>query len=56
MIGDSRVDIEAGKAAKMKTCGLVSGFRGRAELEKSGADILLEDFTDFRRAFFFPAD
>ena len=46
MIGDSRVDIEAGKNAKMKTCGCVFGFRGRDELEKAGAEFLIEKFFD----------
>lgn len=46
MIGDSRVDIEAGKNAEMKTCGCLFGFRGRDELEKAGADFLIEKFSD----------
>lgn len=46
MIGDSRVDIEAGKNAKMKTCGCIFGFRGRDELEKAGANFLIEKFGD----------
>lgn len=45
MIGDSWVDIEAGKNARMKTCGCVFGFRGRDELEKAGADYLIENFS-----------
>ena len=45
MIGDSRVDIEAGKNAQMKTCGCVFGFRGRRELETAGADFMLENFA-----------
>ncbi|HQU83432.1 MAG TPA: HAD-IA family hydrolase [Pyrinomonadaceae bacterium] len=51
MIGDSRVDIEAGKNAEMKTCGCVFGFRGRAELEKAGADYLIEKFADLMILF-----
>lgn len=46
MIGDSRVDIEAGKNANIKTCGCIYGFRGRDELEKAGADFLIEKFSD----------
>jgi len=48
MIGDSRVDIEAGRAAGMKTCGFVGGFRGREELESAGADALIERFSELR--------
>lgn len=48
MIGDSRIDIEAGKNAKIKTCGCIFGFRGRDELEKAGADFLIEKFSDLQ--------
>jgi phosphoglycolate phosphatase len=46
MIGDSRVDVVAGKAAGMETCGYVSGFRGRTELVEAGADYLIERFNE----------
>jgi phosphoglycolate phosphatase len=46
MIGDSRVDVAAGKAAGMETCGYVSGFRGRTELVEAGADYLIERFSE----------
>jgi phosphoglycolate phosphatase len=46
MIGDSRVDVAAGKAAGMETCGYVSGFRGRPELVDAGADYLIERFSE----------
>lgn len=45
MIGDSRVDIETGKNARAATCGMIYGFRGRTELERAGADFLLESFS-----------
>lgn len=51
MIGDSRVDIEAGKNAEMKTCGCVFGFRGRDELQTAGADFLIEKFSDLMILF-----
>lgn len=46
MIGDSWIDMEAGKKAGMQTVGYVGGFRGRAELEKAGADYLINDFGE----------
>lgn len=46
MIGDSWVDIEAGKNANIKTCGCIFGFRGRDELEKVKADFLIEKFSE----------
>lgn len=50
MIGDSRVDIEAGKNAGIKTIGCIYGFRGRRELEEAGADFLIEKFADLPHA------
>lgn len=46
MIGDSWVDIKAGKNAKIKTCGCIYGFRGKDELEKAEADFSIEKFSD----------
>jgi phosphoglycolate phosphatase len=46
MVGDSRVDVEAGRAAKMKTCGYVPGFRGRTELVEAGVDYVIERFGE----------
>lgn len=48
MVGDSRTDIAAGKAAGMKTCGHIPGFRGRTELVEAGADFLIERFSELR--------
>jgi phosphoglycolate phosphatase len=49
MVGDSLVDVAAGKAAGMRTCGFAGGFRGRGELEAAGADYLIEHFRELRR-------
>jgi len=48
MVGDSRVDVEAGRSAGMKTCGYIPGFRGRTELAEAGADYLIERFSELR--------
>ena len=37
-VGDTRTDMETGKAAGMYTIGALWGFRDRQELESSGAD------------------
>lgn len=42
MIGDTTVDIRAGKAAGAQTVGVLCGFGERAELERCGADLILE--------------
>ena len=41
-IGDSEVDLATGKAAGMKTIGVLWGFRDRKTLETAGADHLIE--------------
>ncbi len=41
MVGDSPVDIQAGKAAGVTTCGVVGGFRRREELEAAGCDLII---------------
>ncbi|HEX4950675.1 MAG TPA: phosphoglycolate phosphatase [Blastocatellia bacterium] len=46
MIGDTKVDIQAGNAAGMKTCGYVGGFRGLNELVAANADFLIERFGE----------
>ncbi len=46
MVGDSPVDIRAGKAAGVFTCGVIGGFRGRAELESAGCDLILSRFAE----------
>lgn len=42
MIGDTSVDIRAGKAAGTQTVGVLCGFGEEAELKRWGADIVLE--------------
>jgi len=46
MVGDSRVDVEAGRAASMRTCGYIPGFRGRTELVEAGVDYVIERFGE----------
>jgi HAD superfamily hydrolase (TIGR01549 family) len=42
MIGDTTVDMRAGKAAGAQTVGVLCGFGERSELERKGADLILE--------------
>ena len=44
VIGDTWYDIEMGKRAGVKTCGVTYGNGTREELIKAGADYLLDDF------------
>jgi phosphoglycolate phosphatase-like HAD superfamily hydrolase len=46
MIGDTVVDIEAGKAAGAQTVGVLSGFGDSSELEAAGADLILASVAE----------
>ena len=48
MIGDSWVDITAGRNAGVATVGYTNGFRGKDELFKAGADYLIDRFGELR--------
>jgi HAD superfamily hydrolase (TIGR01549 family) len=43
MIGDTTVDIRAGRSAGAQTVGVLCGFGEESELRKMGADLILED-------------
>jgi len=51
MIGDTTVDILAGKAAGAQTVGLLCGFGTEKELHKAGADLVLRDLAELREVF-----
>jgi len=51
MVGDSAVDIEAGKAAGVITCGVPGGFVPRQELIDAGCDLLLENIGELAHHF-----
>jgi phosphoglycolate phosphatase len=46
MIGDTSVDIWAARAAGARSVGVLCGFGERGELEKAGADMILETTSD----------
>lgn len=46
MIGDTTVDIRAGHSAGAQTIGVLCGFGERAELQRAGADLVLETTSD----------
>lgn len=43
MVGDTTVDVLAGKRAGAQTVGVLCGFGERAELERAGANLILEN-------------
>lgn len=54
MIGDTTVDILAGRRAGAQTVGVLCGFGERPELEKAGADLILEQTPDLTRMLGIP--
>ncbi len=48
MVGDSPIDIEAGKRAGVTTCGVTYGYSSRADLKKAGADIVVDNLVDLK--------
>jgi len=55
MVGDSAVDVKAGKAAGVTTCGVLGGFRPKEELEASGCDLIVRDLLELADHFHAPA-
>ncbi len=48
-IGDMTHDIEAGKHGNVLTAGVLTGYDSRAQLEKAGADIIIENLEGILR-------
>lgn len=48
-VGDLPHDIEAGKAAGIRTCGVLSGYSDRGRLESAGPDLLCDSVGDLQR-------
>jgi phosphoglycolate phosphatase-like HAD superfamily hydrolase len=46
MVGDTVVDIKAGRSAGAQTAGVLCGFGTRRELERAGADVIWESTSD----------
>ena len=49
MIGDSLVDIETGKRACVKTCGVTYGHAGRESLESANPDWIIDDLLELKQ-------
>jgi phosphoglycolate phosphatase len=54
MIGDSVVDIQAGKAAGVTTCGILGGYRSGDELRAAGCDLIISDLLELAQHFSAP--
>ena len=51
MVGDSPIDVETGRKAKVKTCAVTYGLSERKCLEDAQPDWTVDDFADLRRIF-----
>jgi phosphoglycolate phosphatase-like HAD superfamily hydrolase len=49
MVGDTVVDIHAGKRAGAQTVGVLCGFGTAGELQRAGADMILENTAELAR-------
>jgi phosphoglycolate phosphatase-like HAD superfamily hydrolase len=45
-VGDSRIDIKAGKAAGMKTIGVLTGFDNHEALGREAPDAIIQSVTE----------
>ena len=48
VVGDTTFDIEMGRSAGCKTCGVTFGNHSRSQLQAAGADFLIDDFAQLR--------
>ena len=48
MIGDSLVDIETGRRAGVRTCGVTYGHAGRESLETANPDWIIDDLSELK--------
>ena len=53
MIGDTIVDVRAGKSAGAQTSAVLCGFGSQQELERAGADMIVEMTPDIQSLFAF---
>ena len=51
MVGDSPVDMQAGKAAGVTACGVLGGYRPAKELEAAGCDLIVDNLLDLADHF-----
>lgn len=56
IIGDTPRDVECGRFHGMRTIGVATGNFSAGELERSGADIVVEDFSETERMLRFLLD
>jgi phosphoglycolate phosphatase len=51
MVGDSSIDIEAGKAAGVITCAVTGGYHSREQLLAAGPDLIIDNLLELSSHF-----
>jgi phosphoglycolate phosphatase-like HAD superfamily hydrolase len=49
MVGDTELDVQCGKSAGSKTCGVLYGYRTQSQLEKEKPDFLISGLSELRK-------
>jgi len=49
MVGDTELDIQCGKSAGSKTCGVLFGYRRKDQLEKEKPDFLISGLNELKK-------
>ena len=49
IVGDTELDIQCGKSAGSKTCGVLFGYRTKDQLEKEKPDFLISGLSELRK-------
>jgi len=52
MVGDSSIDIAAGKAAGVSTCAVTGGYHSREQLNAAGPDLIIDDLLELDNYFY----
>ena len=49
IVGDTELDVQCGKSAGSKTCGVLFGYRTKEQLEKEKPDFLISGLSELRK-------
>lgn len=49
IVGDTELDIQCGKNAAAKTCGVIYGYRNRKQIEKEKPDFIISGLNELRK-------
>ena len=52
IVGDTELDIQCGKNANAKTCGVLYGYRDRAQIENENPDLIISELNELVKLTF----